>query len=380
LFNLSKGSPILNPKLSLLESEELKSLALQFPQKDGVWIASSGSTRKARNSVKLVALSKGALQASARSVNLHLCATARDVWAQVLPAFHVGGLGIETRARLSGAIVVPALRDGKWDADYFCKLSEEKNVTLASVVPTQVYDLLQLKIKPPSRLRVLLVGGGALSEELYFSARALGWPLLPSYGMTEACSTVAVAKISTLETVPTKYPAFEVLSHLEVRSNSENQLQIRGESLLTGYAFWTFENHQKTSHWIDPKDREGWYQTEDICELNHNGLKILGRETEFYKILGEGVSLPKLEALLQQILVKRQISPLLATIVAQPHLRDGWELQLIFAERMGLESAQGVFAEFNGQVLGYERLRSLRGVTEIPRTDLGKVNKSLLIT
>ena len=44
-------------------------------------------------------------------------------------------------------------------------------------------------------------GGGAVSDELYRDARALGWRVLPSYGMTECCSQVATALSDSPELV-----------------------------------------------------------------------------------------------------------------------------------------------------------------------------------
>ena len=42
-----------------------------------------------------------------------------------------------------------------------------------------------------------MTGGGALDPSLYKQARDLGWPLLPSYGLTECGSQVATASLSS---------------------------------------------------------------------------------------------------------------------------------------------------------------------------------------
>jgi o-succinylbenzoate---CoA ligase len=163
---------LLNPRMPEEERRRLESLVVDLP--GHVWLATSGTT----GALKLTALSKRALLASAAAVNRHLQSDDRDVWLCVLPTFHVGGLGIYARAFLSGARVVTS----GWE-----------DVTLASLVPAQVTDLVRDRVEAPPSLRAVVVGGGALSEELYAAARALGWPLLPSYGMTECCSQVATA-------------------------------------------------------------------------------------------------------------------------------------------------------------------------------------------
>ncbi|MGE5086897.1 MAG: o-succinylbenzoate--CoA ligase, partial [Bacillota bacterium] len=113
---------LLNPRWPQEDYQKLQTLAETVQADRGlthhVWIATSGSTADSIGSTKLVALSKTALQASAESVNKHLQANQNDVWTQVLPHFHVGGLGIEIRAQLSGSQVVKALNHGKWDPEY----------------------------------------------------------------------------------------------------------------------------------------------------------------------------------------------------------------------------------------------------------------------
>ncbi|MFZ4768005.1 MAG: AMP-binding protein, partial [Roseimicrobium sp.] len=52
---------------------------------------------------KWVGLSRAAFLASARAVNAHLQATARDRWSIVLPLRHVGGFAILARCSAAGA-------------------------------------------------------------------------------------------------------------------------------------------------------------------------------------------------------------------------------------------------------------------------------------
>ncbi|HEX6085416.1 MAG TPA: AMP-binding protein, partial [Thermoanaerobaculia bacterium] len=97
---------LLNPRMPAAERERLQSFVTELP--GHLWLATSGTT----GSLKLTALSKRAMLASAAAVNRHLQSTASDVWLCVLPSFHVGGLGIYARAFLSGARVVTEWRTG----------------------------------------------------------------------------------------------------------------------------------------------------------------------------------------------------------------------------------------------------------------------------
>jgi O-succinylbenzoic acid--CoA ligase len=93
---------LLNPRMPDAERQRLESFVVPLP--GHLWLATSGTT----GSLKLTALSKRAMLASAAAVNRHLQSDADDVWLCVLPTFHVGGLGIYARAFLSGAQVVTA--------------------------------------------------------------------------------------------------------------------------------------------------------------------------------------------------------------------------------------------------------------------------------
>jgi len=331
---------LLNPRLPGDERRRLERMFTASPALPAhVWLSTSGTT----GSLKLVALSKRAILASAAAVNRHLKSTPADVWCCVLPTFHVGGLGIHARASLSGARVVSAT----WDPHAFIELCEAEGVTLTALVPAQVRDLCGLSV--PAALRAIVVGGGALAPELYEEARAEGWPLLPSYGMTETASQVATATLDGPELV--------LLDHVEARTE-DGCIAIRGDSLLTGYA--TEEGFE------DPK-RDGWFLTPDLGSVEGRVLKVTGREGDFVKIGGESVDLGRLDRILAQIEPN-------AAIVAARDARLGHVIHLAV---MTTETTAIVEA-FNERVLPFERIRAVHRVSEIPRTALGKLRRSEL--
>ena len=65
------------------------------------------------------------------------------------------------------------------------------DVTVVSLVPTQLRRLLDAGARPGARLRVVLLGGAAATPDLLEEARAAGWPVRATYGLTQACSQVA---------------------------------------------------------------------------------------------------------------------------------------------------------------------------------------------
>lgn len=323
-FQSSASDLLLNPRMPAEERERLERLVLNLDAH--VFVATSGST----GVIKLVALAKEAILASAAAVNERLEVTSRDVWAAVLPTFHVGGLGVYARCHLSGARALPM----PWDPRTFV----ESEATLASLVPAQVRDLVATGLEPPPTLRAILVGGGAFDP-----VAAAGWPVLPSYGMSECCSTISVKDL--------------LLSHIEARRESDGRLAFRGPSLFTGYA--TDEGL------VDPKI-DGWFTSEDLGDVDGRRLRVDGRAGDFIKIGGESVDLKRLDRILHELAGND------AAIVAMPDERLGHVIHLA-------TTIEPTFADaFNSRVHPFERIRAIHRVDEIPRSPLGKLLRAEL--
>src|SRR2546428_438680 len=129
-------------------------------------------------------------------------------------------------------------------------------------------------LKPPSRMRTILVGGGPMHDDLNEKAGALGWPVLPSYGMSECSSTIAVCDV--------------LLSHIEAREQDHGRLAFRGPSLFTAYI--------TDAGVVDPKV-SGWFLTDDVGDVDGRTLHVYGRQGDFIKIGGEAGDLAPLDPL-----------------------------------------------------------------------------------
>ncbi|MGE0634670.1 MAG: AMP-binding protein [Pseudobdellovibrionaceae bacterium] len=361
---------LLNPEWPEKDRNSFKDLILRIPaQTSTLWVATSGSSAKSFAEVKLVALKKVAFLESAQAVNNHLRVTDQDVWGQVLPHFHVGGLGIVARAYLGGAQIFSCLPENKkWSGDYYYDCLSRFNITLSSLVPTQIYDLVKDRKTPPRSLRGIVVGGAALSPELYFEARKLGWPLLPSYGLTEACSQVATASLESLK--KSEFPRLQLLPHIETKVTAEQRLVIRGKSLFSGYAYWDSENPV----FKDPKV-DGWFFTQDFCELINKTLKPIGRKDEVFKIGGENVSLPRVREIVKNLLLKPEFSALNILQFEIVHFEDprlGTVLKWVVEENVDADLFTQFSEEVSHSLLPFERPREVLRITKIPRSSIGK--------
>jgi o-succinylbenzoate---CoA ligase len=320
------------------------------PLKSHIFIPTSGTTTKPR----LVALSKEAFLVSARAVNEAIDSQKDDVWVNILPYYHVGGLSTLARAHLSHASHYTL--SSRWDPALFTSTLVDKKATLTSLVPTQLYDLVKSNIKAPSSLRRVFVGGDYLSDLIKEKAIALGWSVVRTYGMSETCSQIALEPLNS--------SCLKILSHMELSTDLKGRLCIKSEALLTAYGV---ENLGKIDL-FDPKNN-GVFIAEDFVEIQNDQLKVLGRATHFVKILGEGVSLSKLEGLMQECLKTKE-----CLIKCIEDDRAGVKLKLICAGVNFKEIEKGL-AQFNKKVLPYEKVHLWELVDKLPRTFLGKLIK-----
>ena len=326
-----------------------------------VWLATSG-----RSQEKWMALSKKALLISAEAVNKHLKASAKDRWGVLLPLFHVGGLSILARAHIAHSSYVSY--KGKWSARGFKAFLEEHQITLSSLVPTQVYDIVKEKISPPPSLRAVVVGGGALNKALYSSARSLNWPLLPSYGLTECASQVATQEIEALSKEGS-FAKMKILSHVQVRV-VQQEIALKSESLFTGFVP-LFPNQK--GEFQDPK-KKGWYFTGDKGRVKNNYLWI---ELSQIKILGEKVNMKALEEELMKILLKKSLSGH-CFLLALPSEREGFQIALV-SDTFKPCALSDIIQQFNKRVSPFEKIQQFYFVPELPWTGISKISKPTLL-
>ena len=317
-----------------------------------VVIATSGSSGRSR----WVVLSRDSLRGSARAVNAHLEISPSDMWICALPVFHVGGLSVHIRAKQSGSKVVSL--PGKWDPLAFVEQCNNYGVTLSSLVPTQLFDLMNKNLSVPQTLRGLIIGGAALDPQLCDRAIEKGWPVLKTYGMSEAGSQIA--------TQPRGGSGMELLDCWDARLSDDSVLEIRGENLFSGY----LENQSTSWDFTKPMDSEGWFSTGDITELSGRMLQVTGRSDAMVKVLGERVELDMLQARLESIAGKQ------VAVSAVADERRGYQLVLVYEEGV---SQRDVLDRYNQDTPGPERIGEGFEVKQIPRNALGKLRRGKIV-
>jgi len=246
-------------------------------------LATSGTTQNPR----AVVLSRRAFVASANGSAQNLGWTPEDRWLANLPLAHVGGLSVLTRCLLARRTAVLA---SATSATELAAVVEQQRITLLSLVPPLLDRLLDLgpTWKLPQRVRAILVGGAPLPDRLRQGAVARGWPVLATYGLTEACSQVTVQRYGG---PGLREPgAGTALPGTDIRV-LDGRIQIRGPTLFSGYLPLGRHPHPGP---------DGWFDTGDLGRLDDSGrLHVLGRQDELIVTGGENVSPGEVEAALQ---------------------------------------------------------------------------------
>lgn len=258
------------------------SLKLDAPATIIFTSGSSGSPKAAEHSV-----ANHYYSARGSSHNVRL--SSKDCWLLSLPLYHVGGIGILFRCALAGAaLALPESGESLESAQ------ARYGATHISVVPTQLYRLLQSESLPDSfqKLKLILLGGGAAPATLLAEALRRRWPVYPSYGLTEMASQVATM---TPSSPPAKrMTSGKVLKHRELRIAEDGEIWVRGDTLFGGYV--RGENRDRALN------EEGWFPTGDLGALDEEGyLTVHGRKDNLFISGGENIQPEEVENLLASL-------------------------------------------------------------------------------
>ncbi|WP_290503747.1 AMP-binding protein, partial [Akkermansia sp.] len=311
---------------------------------------SSGSPPKA------ILFTRRALDVCARGALEHLHAECGD-WCCPLPVWHVGGAMIYLRAALAGTDV-HALH-GRWNPQAYADLMKSSGACWSSLVPTQVVDLVNLRLRAPSTAGCIIVGGGALDMETGRKARALGWPVVQSYGMTESGSQLATAFPGD----PYHTDRLSLLPHWEAKTDEDGLLRFQGEGKLCGRLL-TQPHGGFLLERVEPQE---WWSTRDLVRLEGRLLTFLRRADRLVKVLGELVDPDAVQDAL-----RRRVPE--AVVEAVPHPRAGMELVACGPAAVPLERA---CREWNAAAPGPQRIRAVME-TPIPLTVMGKLDRRRL--
>ena len=294
-----------------------------------------------------------------------------DCWLACLPLFHVGGLAILLRSVIYGH---PVLIHGSFDPHAVTRAIEEEGVTIVSLVPTTLTRLLdQRGPRPfPNNLRCLLVGGSPLSPSLRERCLAAGWPVTPTYGMTESASQLATVPLTeTFQDVhgAVGKPLFPVQIKIVSRhdqtdapSGSPGSILVRGPTISPRY--WERET--------GPDDGRpgGWFDTGDVGYIDQRGyLHVESRKGDIIISGGENVYPVEVENALAE-----HPEVLDAGVVGVDHEEWGEAVAAAVVLREGASLAESDLIAFcRERIADYKIPRRMQFVSSLPRNAAGKI-------
>lgn len=306
---------------------------------------------------------------------LNLGTLPSDRWMAVLPLFHVGGLAILLRSAICG---FAAVVHESFDAAAVNRSIDEEGVTVVSVVAVMLQRMLDVRdaVPYPPTLRCMLLGGGPASRTLLERCRAMGVPVVQTYGLTETASQLAtLPPEDALRKLGSAgrplYPnglrisggSGEVLE-----AGAEGEIQVRGPVVTPGYA-----GIEGTTHLTS----DGWLRTGDIGRIDEDGfLYVIDRRVDLIISGGENVYPAEVEAAL---LSHPAIAE--AGVVGMPD--EQWGQRVVafvrFTDVHHTDSAEAVREHCRSHLAGYKVPSEVRIVThELPRTASGKLRRAAL--
>jgi o-succinylbenzoate---CoA ligase len=333
------------------------------PSAPAIIVATSGTTGRPKGAV----LTHGQIAASAAAWNDFL--PPATGWLASLSSAHVGGLGIIWRAALAGVPVVVTTRGdpGSWLAAI-----AEPPVSHVSVVAVQLARLLDAAAgPPPPGLRAVLLGGGPVPAALVLRALDRGWPVVPTYGMTESAS--GVTALPTAEASARPESAGRALPGVELRiadpaGDGVGEIEVRGPSIFVGYA----GRPDETAEAFTP---DGWYRTGDLGRLDAAGyMTVADRRLDLIVSGGENVYPAEVEA----VLVGHP-SVADAGVAGRPDPTWGSVPIAAVVVRPGaIATDDDILAYCRGRLAGFKVPVAIARVAAVPRYGTGKLNREAL--
>lgn len=169
------------------------------------------------------------------------------------------------------------------------------------------------------KLELAISGGAALAPEIAKTFIGLGLTISQGYGLTETSPVVCSNKLNDNK----PFSVGQVLKNVEVSLGSNDELLIRGPTVMQGY----WGNDEATNNVID---ENGWFHTGDKAKIEGEHIYITGRLKEII-VLSNGEKVPPSdielaiasESLFEQVIVIGEAKPFLTAIITIEE--DNWK-------------------------------------------------------
>ncbi len=293
--------------------------------------------------------------------------TAQDRVLTVLPLFHVGGLCIQTLPALYAGATV--LLHARFDAGATLASIQSDAPTLTLQVPATLKALTEHPhwlATGLRSLRAVWAGSSLLPPALLGAFQTRGLPLCNVYGATETgpFSIALPPEKAASHAGSCGWPTPGVQVQLRDAQNGVGELLLRAPNVVTHY-------------WPDlpATDADGWFHTGDLGQQAADGsYTIVGRAKDMVISGGENIYPAEVENALTT-------HPAVAecAVLGLPDARWGEVLAVVLVLHSHTSATDQELTAYLAQRMArYKLPRRYLRVTSLPRTALGKVQKSQL--
>jgi fatty-acyl-CoA synthase len=333
-------------------------VAAQVEDDDGLLlIYTSGTTGRPKGAV----LTHASCFWTNLSFDLATGLTGDDVVLQLLPQFHCGGWNVQSLLTWwkGGKVVL----ERSFDATRVLELLSEKQVTTMMGVPAIYLFLSQepgFLTADLSHLRLAVVGGAPMPDELLRTWQRRGIEIVQGYGLTEASPNVLC--LPPEDAMRRVGSAGKPYAFVETRLGDDGELEVRGPNVFPGY----WRNPEATAEVL----RGGWLRTGDVAEIDDDGYhRILGRLKDMYISGGENVYPAEVESVLHE-----HPGVADAAVVGVPDERWG-EVGVAFVVAAEPVDDETLIAHCRERLARYKVPKRVRFVDALPMSAMNKVLK-----
>ena len=309
-------------------------LAEWFDGSDTLRVHTSGST----GTPKQLRVEKQRMMNSAMLTLSFLHLREEDTAMLCMPLQYIAGKMVVVRALVGGLNLIPVAPCGH------PMQSLSQTPVFSAMIPMQVFNSLQVpeEAEKLSRIRHLIIGGGAVDEELGKQLHSFPHAVWSTYGMTETLSHIALRRLNGSDHSDWYTP----FDNVSLSLSEENTLIIHAPSVCSELL-----------------------RTNDIAEFNQHGLfRILGRKDNTINTGGVKVQIEQVEKELKPLLD----CPFMITSVPDPKFGERIVL-LIEAVHINHEQIN----ESIKKLPPYRRPKQIIRIDTLPLTDTGKPSRAV---
>ena len=295
-------------------------------------VHTSGST----GTPKALQVEKERMKASACLTCSFLGLQEGDTALLCMPLQYIAGKMVVVRSLVASLKLIPIAPCGHPLAGL------KEAPTFAAMIPMQVYNSLQVPEEKAllKEIKQLIIGGGAIDEQLGKELKDFPNAIWSTYGMTETLSHIALRRLNG-ENASEWYTPFDTVN---IRLSHEGTLIIQA-----------------------PQVCESELTTNDIAEMNPIGqFRILGRKDNIINSGGVKIQIEQVEALLR---------PHLNTpfqITSAPHTKFGEEVVLLYEKG----ETEGIRTVCERILPTYWIPKRYIHVSSVPLTETGKPDRA----